>query len=296
MKPILEKLTLEPKYSFVVLKDKLAYYPTPWHFHPEFELVLVVKSTGQRIVGDKIENFCDGDLVFMGPNLPHVYNNDSRYYEGRKDLFAEAIVIHFSEGFLGKGFFELPEMTHIKQLFQRSHCGLKIEGKTREKISFKMHSMLSLKGSSRIIALLSILEILSTSTQYKLLSSSGFTLKPNSLGTERMTKVHEYILLNFKKDISLEEVAGIANMSPNSFCRLFKSNTRKTFVTFINEIRIGYACKLISENKKAIADICYSSGFNNLSNFNRQFKKIKKKSPLQYKKNLYQNSLTRIMH
>ena len=286
MKPILEKLTLEPKYSFVVLKDKLPYYPTPWHFHPEFELVLVVKSTGQRIIGDKIERFSDGDLVFMGPNLPHVYNNDSKYYEERKNLFAEAIVIHFSEESLGKRFFELPEMTLVKQLFLRSHCGLKIEGRTREKIAVKMHRMLSLKGSSRVIALLSILEILSVSAEYKLLSSTGFTLKSNSLETERMTKVHEYILLNFKKNLSLEEVAGIANMTPNSFCRLFKSHTRKTFVTFINEIRIGYACKLISENKKATADICYSSGFNNLSNFNRQFKKITKKSPLQDKKSI----------
>lgn len=284
MKPVLEKLTLEPKYSFVVLHDTLSYYPTPWHYHPEYELVLVVKSTGQRIIGDNIENFVAGDLALIGPNLPHVYNNDSQYFEGREDLNAEAIVIHFTEESLGKGFFELPEMTLIKQLFRKSQCGLKIEGKTSKEIAAKMHNMLTSSGSARIIELLSILEILSLSSEYRLLSSPGFTLKNNSSGAERITKVHEYILRNFKKDISLEEVAGIANMAPNSFCRLFKSCTRKTFSTFLNEIRIGYACKLISEGNQNVAEICYSSGYNNLSNFNRQFKKITQKSPLIYKK------------
>lgn len=283
MKPVLEKLTLEPKYSFVVLNDILPYYPTPWHYHPEYELVLVVKSTGQRIVGDNIENFSDGDLVFMGPNLPHVYNNDSQYYEGGGDLTAEAIVFHFTEGSLGKGLFDIPEMMPVKQLFKKAQCGLKILGKTRKEIAIKMHDTLSLSGPSRIIALLSILEILSASTEYQLLSSPGFTQKNHSLGSERIIKVHEYIMKNFKRDISLEEVAEIANMGPNSFCRLFKSCTRKTFSTFLNEIRIGYACKLLSENKINIAGICYSSGFNNLSNFNRQFKKITRKTPLQYK-------------
>ena len=285
MKPVLEKLTLEPKYSFVVLNDILPYYPTPWHYHPEYELVLVVKSTGQRIVGDNIENFVDGDLVLIGPNLPHVYNNDSQYYEGKEELTAEAIVIHFTEESFGKGLFKLPEMTLIKQLFKKSQCGLKFKGKTRKVITSKMRNILASSGSSRIIELLSILEILSLSSEYQLLSSPGFILKNNSSGAERITKVHEYILRNFSKDISLEDVAGIANMAPNSFCRLFKSCTRKTFSTFLNEIRIGYACKLISEGKQNIAEICYSSGFNNLSNFNRQFKKITQKSPLQYKKN-----------
>ena len=284
MKPILEKLTLEPKFSFVVLKDELPYYPTPWHYHPEYELVLVVKSTGQRIVGDKIENFSDGDLVLMGPDLPHVYNNDSQYYEGNDKLKAEAIVIHFTEDSLGKNFFDLPEMTQVKQLLNTAERGIKIEGKTREIVAVKMHSILSKKGSARIIELLSILEILSTTKECRMLASTGFMMKNNTSGTERITKVHEYIMLNFKKDITLEEVAGIANMAPNSFCRLFKSCTRKTFSSFLNEIRIGYACKLISQDRQNIAEICYASGFNNLSNFNRQFKRITHKSPMQYKR------------
>lgn len=284
MKPILEKLTLEPKYSFVVQSDHLPYYPTPWHYHPEYELVLVVKSTGQRIVGDNIENFSDGDMVLIGPNLPHVYNNDSQYYEGRKELVAEAIVIHFTEASLGKSFFDLPEMTFIKRLFKKAHRGLKIMGETKEEIAHIMHEMLSTNGPSRIIGLVTILEKLAASSEYRLLSSPGFSPKNNSPGAERITRVHEYIMMNFKKDISLEDVAEIANMVPNSFCRLFKSRTRKTFSTFLNEIRIGYACKLISEDKQSIAEICFSSGFNNLSNFNRQFKRIMQKSPLQYRK------------
>ena len=284
MKLLLEKLTLEPKYSFVLQKDVYPYYPTPWHYHPEYELVLVVKSTGQRIVGDHVENFSDGDLVFMGPNLPHVYNNDSIYYEGHEDLKAEAIVIHFKEDFLGKYFFKVPEMMPVLKLFERSQCGMKITGKTRETVAGKMHKMLEMKGPSRLIHLLSALEILASSEEYSLLASPGFVNKYNTSGTERMTKVYDYIMNRFKEDVRLEEVAVIANMTGPAFCRFFKTCTRKNFSRFLNEIRIGFACKLLQEGRFSIAEICYESGFNNLSNFNRQFKKIMKKSPLEYRK------------
>jgi AraC-like DNA-binding protein len=284
MKLLLEKLTLEPKYSFVLQKDVYPYYPTPWHYHPEYELVLVVKSTGQRIVGDSIENFSDGDLVFMGPNLPHVYNNDSIYYEEREDLKAEAIVIHFREDFLGRDFFKIPEMIPIVQLFERSQCGIHVTGKTRRIIASKMHEMLKMKGTSRLIQLLTMLEILAHSEEYRLLASPGFTRKYNTSGTERMTRVYDYIMNHFKEDIRLEEVAEIANMTPHAFCRFFKACTRKTFSRFLNEIKVGYACKLLQEGQFSIAEIGYESGFNNLSNFNRQFKKITLKSPLEYRK------------
>jgi AraC-like DNA-binding protein len=284
MKLLLEKLTLEPKYSFVLQKDVYPYYPTPWHYHPEYELVLVVKSTGQRIVGDHVDNFSDGDLVFMGPNLPHVYNNDSIYYEGHKDLKAEAIVIHFREDFLGKDFFKVPEMMPVMQLLERSQCGMKIMGKTRKVVAAKMQDLLKMRGPSRLIHLLSTLEILATSEEYRLLASPGFVNKYNTSGTERMTKVYDYIMNHFKEDIRLEEVAEISNMTAPSFCRFFKACTRKNFSRFLNEIRIGYACKLLQEGHFSIAEICYESGFNNLSNFNRQFKKIMDKSPLEYRK------------
>ncbi len=284
MKPRLEKLTLEPNYSFVLQKDIYPYYPTPWHYHPEFELVLVVKSTGQRTVGDHTARFSDGNLDFLGPNLPHVYQNDPAYYQGEPSLTAEAIVIHFREDFLGKEFFNLPEMIVVNQLFDRAKFGLKILGKTRQQVAAMMHEMLEMNGHRRIVHLLSILEMLSLSEEYALLASPGFVQQYAASGTDKITKVHEYIMTNFKKDIPLTTVAEVANMSTPSFCRYFKACTRKSFTRFLNEIRVGYACKLLLEDKHHIAQICYESGFNNMSNFNRQFKKITGKSPLLYKK------------
>ena len=285
MKPILEKLTtLEPRYSFVLQKDEYDYYPTPWHYHPEYELVLVVRSAGQRIVGDSMESFRDGDLVFMGPNLPHVYNNDPEYYQGNQSLKAEAIVIHFNENFAGNGFFELPEMAMVRKLLANSKWGLKILGRTRKKIAGRMEEMLTLSPSQRLIHLLQLLEELSTSREYRLLASLGYVQVHQQEEACKMTKVYDYIMARFRHPIMLQEVAQIANLTPPSFCRFFRSRTRKTFSQFLNEVRVGYACKLMSEEHLNISDICFQSGFNNLSNFNRQFKKIVHKSPLHYRK------------
>jgi len=283
MKALHEKLILEPKNSFVLQKDNYPYYPTPWHYHPEYELVLVVKSTGIRIVGDHEERFSDGDLVFMGPNLPHAYQNDPIYYQGDPSLRAEAIVIHFKEDFLGKDFFSLPEMIHVNQLFHKAKFGIKILGHSRQQVSAMMYDMYRLNGHQRIIRLLSILEMLSASEELQLLANPGFVRQHSVSDNDRITRVNEYIMRNFQKDISLAEVAEIANMSVPSFCRFFKASTRKAFSNFLNEVRIGHACKLLLEDRDNISSICYESGFNNMSNFNRQFKKLKAKSPLQYR-------------
>lgn len=245
--------------------------------------MLVVTSTGQRTVGDHTERFSDGDLVFLGPNLPHAYKNDPAYYQKHSSLTAEAIVIHFTEDFLGEAFFGLPEMIPVKQLFDRAKFGLKIMGKTRDQISGMMKEMLTFSGHGRIVQLLSILEILSTSKESRPLANPGFVQQYAVSGNDRITEVHAYIMKNFQRNITVANVAEVANMSVPSFCRFFKACTRKSFSCFLNEIRIGYSCKLLPEDKHNISWICYHSGFNNMSNFNRQFKKITGKSPLQYK-------------
>ena len=234
-------------------------------------------------MGDHEESFSDGDLVLLGPNLPHSYQNDPVYYQGNALLTAEAIVIHFREDFLGKDFFNLPEMIPVNQLFDKAKFGLKILGNTRRQVSTIMHEMHDLSGHRRIIELLTILEILSSSEEFQLLANPGFVQKYTISGNDRITKVHEYIMTNFRKDIPLSDVAEVANMTIPSFCRFFKACTRKGFSQYLNEIKIGYACNLLLEDKHNISHICYESGFNNMSNFNRQFKKITGKSPLQYK-------------
>jgi AraC-like DNA-binding protein len=289
MKPRHEKLSLEPIYSFVVQTDVYPYYPTPWHYHPEYELVLVLKSTGQKTIGDYTERFSDGDLVFLGPNLPHVYQNDPVYYQKNSKLTAEAIVIHFKEDFLGKEFFKLPEMIYVNQLFDKAKLGVKVLGDTRGKIADIMQEMQASNGHKRIILLLSIFEMLSVSKDIQLLSNSGFVQQFTISPDDRIAKVHEYIMENFKKDISLVDAAKVANMSVPSFCRFFKACTRKGFSTFLNEVRIGYARKLLLEDRYNIAQNCYESGFKNMSNFNRQFKKYTGESPSHYKQRVSQS-------
>ncbi len=286
MKLIIERLNKDAKSSFVLQKDVYAHYPTPWHHHPEYELVLVLKSSGDKIIGDHMSSFTDGDLAFLGPNLPHAYRNSKIYYEENPDLTAEAIVIHFNPDFLGKGFFDIPEMESITKFLDESVMGFSIHGDTRQLVAEKMNDMLEMSGPAKIIELLSILHLLSDTHEKEKLASPGFLQNFKTSGSEQITQVCDYIMKNFTSDLTLNQVSDIANMSPNVFCKFFKERTRKTFVNFLNEVRIGYACKLISSEQYNISEICYMSGFHNLSNFNRQFIKIVNKTPRQYKKDI----------
>jgi AraC-like DNA-binding protein len=286
MKLIIERLNKDAKSSFVLQKDVYSHYPTPWHHHPEYELVLVLKSSGDKIIGDNMSSFTDGDLAFLGPNLPHVYRNSKVYYEEDSDLTAEAIVIHFNLDFLGSGFFSIPEMETIDKFLKESLLGFSIQGNTKRLIAQKMNDMLEMNGPSRIIELLSILNKLAETKEKIKLASPGFIQNFKTSGSEQITEVCDFIMKNFTSDLTLSQVAEIANMTPNVFCNFFKQRTRKTFVNFLNEVRIGYACKLLSGEQYNISEICYLSGFHNLSNFNRQFMKIVHKTPLKYKKDI----------
>lgn len=286
MRLIIERLNKNAKSSFVLQKDVFAHYPTPWHHHPEYELVLVLKSTGDKIIGDHMSSFCDGDLSFLGPDLPHVYRNSKNYYEENSELTAEAIVIHFNLDFLGADFFKIPEMATIATFLEESIRGFSIIGNTRQLVIQKMNNMLEMAGPLRIIELLSILNILAETKDKQILASPGFIENFKTSGSEQITKVCDFIMKNFASDLTLNQVSEIANMSPNVFCKFFKQRTRKTFVNFLNEVRIGYACKLLSDEQHNISEICYLSGFHNLSNFNRQFIRIVQKTPHQYKKDI----------
>ena len=286
MKLIIERLNKDVKSSFVLQKDVYSSYPTPWHYHPEYELVLVLKSSGDKIIGDHMSSFTDGDLAFLGPNLPHVYHNSKEYYEENSDLTAEAIVIHFNPDFLGNGFFNIPEMGNIARFLEKSVMGFSIKGNTSQLVARKMVDMLEMPGSERIIWLLWILNILAETKEKEKLASPGFIQNFKTSGSKQITEVCDFIMKNFTSDLTLNQVADIANMSPNVFCNFFKQRTRKTFVNFLNEVRIGYACKLLGGEQYNISEICYMSGFHNLSNFNRQFIRIVNKTPLKYKKDM----------
>lgn len=273
--------------SFIVFKEIGECFPCPWHYHPEYELVSVIKSTGRRMVGDNIGSFGEGDLVFMGPLLPHVWVNDPKFINNEVDYLAEAVVIHFKVDFLGKSILEFPEMEAFKKFLLLSNRGMEIKGKAREDINTLMIKMLSMNGLQRLSSLLSIFDILSGSCKFELLASPEFVESTPHKESDRLKKITEYVMLNFDEEISLPMAASLMNMGLTTFCNFFKENYRITFVEYVNMVRIGHACKLLFEKDQPIADVAYKCGYNSIANFNRQFKKYKKLNPSEYKRMLY---------
>jgi AraC-like DNA-binding protein len=289
--PILEKVI--PSYSFnssFALKEELLpYIKIGWHFHPEYELVLFTESTGKRFIGDHTDNLSPGDLLLIGPNLPHYMRNDEKYYQGDPELGIRCIVVHFKYDFMGEKFFDTPEMADIKKLLQNSSRGIQVLGSARVNIAPKMEELLHLNGYERLRCLLDILHIVAHFPEQRLLSSMGFQNSFTLHDAERVNKVFTYVLQNFTEEISLKEAAAQTNMITSAFCKFFKKRTGKTFSHVLNEIRIGHACKLFIEQGLSVSDVCYSSGYNSLSYFNRQFKANTKYSPLEYRKRFYKD-------
>ncbi len=283
MKPV-QKSPISENHAFEVKYLTASHFDPNWHFHSEYQLFLVMNGTGTRFIGDHVSPFKVGDLVFTGPNLPHLWRSDLEYFNGDKGLITEGIVVYFPENFLGEDFLHKNEMYKVKHLFQKAHRGMEIQGKTSEKAIATLKHLPNLEDFDRILALLNLLNLLSNSSEYKLLASEGYFNSLKETETDRMNRVHAYVMKNFREKISLEEVAAIANMSPSSFSRYFKIHANKTFSDFLTEIRIGYSCKLLISQKIDIAQVCYDSGFYTLSNFNRQFKVFTNYNPLEYRK------------
>jgi AraC-like DNA-binding protein len=284
MKPVVQKSPISDNQAFEVKHLTDAHFDSNWHFHSEYQLFTVVKGTGTRFVGDHVGPFKKNDLVFTGPNLPHLWQSDPEYFSGDKPLWSEGIVVYFQEDFVGHEFLHRSEMYKIRQLFARAQRGMEIEGNTAEESRFLMKKLMDAEDFDRILILLNLLNVLANSSEYNLLASEGYSNLLKEAESDRMNKVHAYVMKNFRERVSLEDVAAIANMSPSSFSRYFKIHANKPFTNFLSEIRIGYACKLIIEKDVSISEACYESGFNTLSNFNRQFKEITHHSPLQYRK------------
>ncbi|MCF6224498.1 MAG: AraC family transcriptional regulator [Flavobacteriaceae bacterium] len=291
MLPKLEKIPSVISSSIAVKRETGPYMDYPLHYHPEFEIIFVAKSYGIRLMGDHIGNFNDGDLMFISSNLPHVWRNDNDFYQEDKNLNVDVYVIHFREDALKSGFFELPEFDHIsRELFIRGQQGVLIKGKDCQKISELIMSVYFSSGIERLINFFKTLDLFANTKEYELLSSPGYANTINTTDTDRINKVMDYLMKNYKQEIKLSEVAKLVNLNKSSFCRYFKSRTRKTYSQFLNEIRVQHACKLLVRNRMTVSEICYEIGYNNISHFNRQFKLITGMTATEYKKNYLGNA------
>ena len=286
MQPLLLETNTVNRHTIFVKEINVKNLSNPVHFHTEYELVLITASKGRRIVGDSIENFEEGDLVLIGPNLPHVMYNDKAYYELDSELPVSAIVTYFRMDWLNEEFINSKEIPQLHDLLLDINRGIRVYGDTHQKVILLLEALLQSNGLRRIIHLLSILTLLSETKEYKCLSSIGYTNPHNQKDVQRINTIYSYIMDNFTGDVSLEAAARLANMTTSAFCKYFKARTQKTFTHFVNEIRIGHACKLLFNDHLNITDICFQSGFNNLTNFNRNFKQYTNVSPTEFKRNL----------
>lgn len=280
MKAALEKI--EPVFgnSFNIRKFTDCNKTPFWHFHPEYEIVFISKGRGKRHIGDHISYYEDGDLIFLGPNLPHF-----AFTEEIDEVHVE-IVVQMRADFLGRDFFERPEMQLIRQAFQRAEQGLTFYGETKKQVGEQLARMIEMNNFDRLLGLLAVLQKMATSNEYNILNIGSYALEVSAQDHDRMEDIYQYVQDNFQQETSLEEVAGIINMTVPAFCRYFKKLTRKTFTEFVNEIRVAHACRLLGDEHLSIAAVSFESGFNNLSHFNKQFKNITGASPREYRKGL----------
>lgn len=283
MKHIIPKSAIPESRAFVIKQIDAPYFDPTFHLHPEFQLSFVVKGEGTRFIGDNMKSFEDGDLVLTGPNLPHVWRNDNKYFEKGSELSTTVIVIYFHDCFLGETLHLTEEMEDINRLFQKALRGIEITGKTRMIVCEMMKKLLGLKSMDSIIQLLSILNVLAKSNDCHLITHNHLVSLNTEAEANRMNKVYGYVMKNFRQKINLAEVADIVNMTDTSFSRYFKSRANKSFSDFLKEVRVEYACKLLKEERMNIDRIGYECGFQTLSNFNKQFKTVMGKQPHCYR-------------
>ncbi len=269
-----------PDKSFTFYHETQPF--APWHFHSEYELVYIIKGRGKRLVGDHVDTFKERDLIFLGSYLPHKWSCFDSYYED-DNFTGEAIVIQFQYDFLGRKFMEIPENNALLKFLDKSSRGCKLYGQTKAKIIDLLDNILIINNSDRLYSLFQIFNIFSTTSEYKLLASPGFTETFKKHEHEPLGRALQHILTNFQKPVKLQDLLEITCMSNTTFCKTFKKAYRMNFREYLLRVRTGYACRLLLEDSLSIAEIAWNSGFQNISNFNRQFKRIKGVTPKEFK-------------
>lgn len=280
MLPVFQKIEANFNHSFYVDHIKFESFPNPLHFHPDIEILYVKNGKGTRFIGDSIQSFGPGDIVMIGKNVPHLWYSD----EKDKNSLSEVIFILFNTEVFGETFWQLPETKNITRLINKSLRGVKLAGETRNKVSKLMETIASSSGFNRISLLLSILESISEGGEYQYLASPIVQNSISENDSDKLNRVYQYVLDNYQQSITLGTVSAIANLSVPSFCRYFKKRTNKTFIRLLNEIRIALACRSLIEDDKPVSEICFESGYNNVSFFIKQFKEITGFTPGDFKR------------
>jgi len=281
MKIMHEQVSFAPRTLLKVKWDDIPHFTYPWHFHSELEIVYVLKSTGKRFVADSIESFQEGDITLLGSNLPHFWkSNDTDESNGSSRV--NAIVVQFHQDFFREEIQSYPEFYAINELLKRAAMGIHFTSPSCQKIGKMLMKLLKTSGLERILYFIRILDVMAHTDNYRILASKAYHLEDHKHLSKRIDKIMHFITTNYQRKITQEEVASKIGMNKAAFCRFFKEKTGKGFSYFVNEMRVGYACKLLIENQLSVTQICFECGFNNISNFNRMFKRQTGYPPVLY--------------
>jgi len=283
MKIMHEQVSFAPRTLLKVKWDDFPHFTYPWHFHSELEIVYVLKSSGKRFVADSIESFQEGDITLIGSNLPHFWKND-RIDEASAVTRVNAIVVQFHKDFFREEIHTYPEFHSIHEMLKRADMGIQFTNPSSEKIGKMLKRLLKINGLERTLYFIRILDVMARTDHYRILASKAYLLEDHKELSRRIDKIIHFITTNYQRKITQEEVASKIGMNTAAFCRYFKEKTGKNFIFFVNEMRIGYACKLLIENYLSVTQICFECGFNNISNFNRMFKRQTGYTPGTYQK------------
>ncbi|HDZ06742.1 hypothetical protein LCGC14_0292650 [marine sediment metagenome] len=280
MEFVFERIFVPNNHSFISRKLPLSTNARI-HSHKNFELNYITSGTGRRIVGDNISGFETGDLVLLGPDLPHCWE----LLDAEKNEPPTCIVTHFSENIINSDFFKMPELEKVVDLLKQSNRGIRFKVENDTEIREILSEMSETKGLEYYIGLLKIFNSLIKIEDREKLSNPMNQSSVFSKNIDKINKIYEYVFQNIQEGIKLEEASSVLNMAPSSFCRFFKKKTGLTFMEYVKNVRVGIAAKLLAETDKQITQICFESGYNNLANFNHYFKANMGKTPSDYRKN-----------
>ena len=283
MSALLEQLNLDKDESFFIgiFQDNLE--KSTWHYHNNFEISFIIEGSGKRIVADSIEDFQPGDMVFIGQNLPHVWIADKEMgVISNRNL--ELVFLQFTSEVLSSQLFILPEFKYISKAISFSERGVQIIGETLNEVSGLLLQMPYLKGFERMLHFLKILDLIGRSNSLINLASKDYLTARFSTGNKRIATIHEYLMLNYREEVDLKCLANLVNMAEGSLCRFFKQHMGTTIFEYLNKLKVEFACKLLMDPDLDILEVCLDSGYNNLSHFNKQFRKTTGVTPSEYRK------------
>ena len=274
---VFEQIETATEVSWKVHRRAAERFDFHWHFHPEYELTFITSGTGRRFVGDSIEEYAPGDLVLTGPDLPHTYESHE------SAALAEAVVVQFRRDFLGPEFFAGPDLAPIGNMLARASTGLCFPAPRISAIDTTLRGLPERPGPERTIDLLHALLHLARSNNIRQLASAGYRPTLNHATRDRLDDVCRYLHAHYPEPITLSEVAGVAHLSPAACSRFIRRTMGRTLTEYLNELRIGAACRLLAETDRQVAEIATTCGYPNLANFNRQFRKVKGTTPRTYR-------------